>query len=172
MTLKQLKKNSTTLCDACVVIFLSKIDYLKYLKGIYKNIKLLNCVVDELNKYSKNLNEKSIIYNFISSVELVDYNKKNLSSAALSSTDNKMLTYAIENPLVTILTDDNIIRKISLVENISALGTLGIFLQLIKQNIISKNKALRDLNTLIDKHKFRISIRVYNRFLSQLNIIT
>jgi len=170
MTSKQLKKNSIALCDACVVIFLSKIDYLNYLKDVYENIKLLSCVADELSHYTKTPDEKNKIHKFISSVELVKYNKESLSSAALSSTDRKILSYATENPLVFILTDDNIIRKIALAENISVLGTLGIFLKLIKQGAISKNEALRDLNILINKHKFRISIEVYSRFLNHLKI--
>jgi predicted nucleic acid-binding protein len=156
--------------DTSPIIFLSKIGYLNILTEIFKRkITVTKNVINEIYKYQIPSEEDLEIKKFLKVSNIVSTSKKIINSATLSSTDNEVLSYSIENKYNLIITDDNFLRKIAKHEKITSIGTLGILLRCIDKKILKSRTVKKLLNLLIERYDFRISLDVYKNALEYID---
>ncbi len=158
--------------DSCPIIFLSKINALDILFLLFPGeITTIKKVKDEIEKGFIPVVESIEIDKFFNKIEVVDTNKTFISSSTLSRTDNELITYAVNNNFDLMITDDNLLRRVSQHEKIKTIGTLGLLVQCAKRKIHSPAVIRGFIDDLIKKHKLRISIKLYSNIISTLDKI-
>lgn len=170
MTSRQSKAFNLLICDACSIIFLAKVDLLSKLpKILTAKIIVLNSVKKEVLSALIAPEEAKNIDHFFKMVTFSNFKESDLPSSILSKTDKAVINFSRQHKHALILTDDNGIRKVAKAENLSVLGTVGVILLLVKKKELVKKQAIQLMNDLIEKHHFRISIKVYKGLLRELN---
>ena len=155
--------------DTSPIIFLSKIGYIEIINNLFPSkISILKSVIHELFNHVIPPDEKIEIENFIKNNNSIDYSKTSINSSTLSSTDNMIITYAIQKKLQLIITDDNFIRKVARNQNIYSIGTLGMLIKCVEKKILKSDIAIKLINDLIDKYDLRISLDVYKDIIDNL----
>ncbi len=156
--------------DSCPIIFLSKINALNILPELFSGeISTIKKVRDELNRGFIPADELIEMNNFFNKIEIVNTNESLILSSTLSKTDKELITYAINNNYDLMITDDNLLRRISQHENINTIGTLGLLVQCAKKGIRSVETVHSYIEDLIKKHKLRISVELYSDIMKSLN---
>ena len=144
-----MKKKRIVICDACSIIFLSKIDYLKNIQSIFDGkilvpeIILKKVLTPKISPF-----EERVVNNFIKEAKVIKIKKGNIKSKALSLSDNILLSFSIEKKVDFLLSDDSMIRKIVQYEKIKVIGTLGIILKSVDLGLISSKEAKKKLDSL------------------------
>ena len=156
--------------DSCPIIFLSKIKALDILFLLFPGeITTIKKVKDEIEKGFIPVDESIEINKFFNKIEIVDTNKTFISSSTLSRTDNELITYAVNNKFDLMITDDNLLRRVSQHEKLKTIGTLGLLVQCAKKNIHSTSVIRAFVDDLIKKHKLRISVELYSDIINILD---
>jgi predicted nucleic acid-binding protein len=166
------KMYKNIIIDSCPIIFLSKINTLDILPELFPGeIRTIKKVKDELNRGFVPADELIVMNNFLKKIEVVNTNESLISSSTLSRTDKELITHAINNKYDLLVTDDNLLRRISQHENIKTIGTLGLLIQYAKKGIRSIEAVHGYIDVLIKKHKLRISVELYSEIIKTLNEI-
>ena len=84
-------------------------------------ITTIKKVKDEIEKGFIPVDELIEINKFLNKIEVVDTNKTFISSSTLSRTDNELITYAVNNNFDLMITDDNLLRRVSQHEKIKTI---------------------------------------------------
>jgi predicted nucleic acid-binding protein len=66
------------------------------------------------------------------------------------------------------LVDDLLLRRIARSEGLEVVGVLGLFVQAAHEGYLTKEDALGDIETLINRDGMRISLALYRRVLGLL----
>jgi len=149
--------------DSSPIIFLSKINALDILFQLLPGeITTIKKVKKEIENGLIPADEEIEINNFFKKVEVVNTNETFLSSSTLSRTDNELITYAVNNNFDLIITDDNLLRRVSQHEKLKTIGTLGLLVQCAKNNIHSTTVVRDFIDDLVKKHKLQISVELYS----------
>jgi predicted nucleic acid-binding protein len=165
-----MKKKLIVICDACPIIFLAKINCLKNIKLLLgKNIIIPEIILKEVLSPVITPFEERVLDNFIKDIKVIKAKERLFKSKALSKADNFLLSYAVKNKVDLVLSDDNLIRKVSKYEKINVLGTLGVLLNSLKKGLNSSEEIKSKINQLIKLHNFRISIEVYEEVITTIN---
>ena len=158
--------------DTCPIIFLSKIYALNILPELFPGgITTIKKVRDELNRGVIPGDVSIEINKFLKNIEIVDTNESVITSSTLSRTDNELITYAINNRFDLMITDDNLLRRVSQHENLKTIGTLGLLVQCAKKKTRSVEIIRTYIDDLIKKHKMRISVELYSDIINILDEI-
>ena len=161
--------HTRVLVDTSPIIFLSKLGLLDLLDRLFEHpVIITDAIVKEIRKNPIPAAEELTIENFLDKSVIVEATEKIINSSSLSAADNELLSYAIFNGCDLLITDDNLIRKITGYKNIPYIGTLGLILKGVQKKNITKRKAKQLIDELIEKHNFRISIKVYKKVLEIL----
>lgn len=156
--------------DSCTIIFLSKICSLDILFLLFPGeITTIKKVKDEIEKGFIPVDELIEINKFLNKIEIVDTNKTFISSSTLSRTDNELITYAVNNNFDIMITDDNLLRRVSQHEKIKTIGTLGLLVQCAIKKIYLPDVIRGFIDDLIKKHNLRISVELYSDIISSLD---
>jgi predicted nucleic acid-binding protein len=89
-------------------------------------------------------------------------------SFSLSSSDQSTLSWAIQNRADWLLADERLLRRIAREQGIPVVGFCGLLVQAAKIGLLSAEEVRADIDTAISDHRFRISIRLYQRLLGEL----
>jgi predicted nucleic acid-binding protein len=148
--------------DSAPLIFLSKINQLPLLSGLF-NAKILvpAVVIKEILGPDVPPDEERLLTGFLSGCQIVALRKTTRFAQALSYADNCILTLAVKEQANVILSDDRLLRKTALIEGIRVIGTIGVLIRATKASLLTTKKSVKLLDELVEEHHFRISTRAY-----------
>lgn len=156
--------------DASPLIFLAKIRQLELIhKLLGKDIRLPTLIRDEVLAPNVDAAEQRVLESFLATCKIKSVLQPRHFASAMSRADDAALTLAIRESADTLLCDEKVTRMMAETEGIRPLGTLGILLRAMRQQLISSSEAKRLLDTLIQPHGFRISIEVYRAALLEID---
>lgn len=156
--------------DSSPIIFLSKLNVLDILFDLFSgNLATIKKVSIELKRGFIPADELLIINNFLKEIDIFDTDSSIITSSTLSRTDKELVTFAITNNYDLLITDDNLLRRISLHENIKTIGTLGLLVQCAKKKIRPVSDIQNYIDQLVREHKMRISVELYREIINTLN---
>lgn len=148
--------------DAAPLIFLSKINQLPLLSGLYEAEILIPAAVrDEVLGPEVPPDEERLLNDFLSSCRVLAVHKPTRFANALSFEDNSLLTLAVEKRADLVLSDDRLLRRTAIVEGFRVIGTIGVLLHATNAFLLTPMKCVMLLDELVKDHNFRISTRVY-----------
>jgi predicted nucleic acid-binding protein len=155
--------------DAAPIIFLAKLDQLALLRAVFPGPTLLPEVVQqELEQDTIPPEEQHRLRAFIGTCRVEPVPRPLFPSRALSVADRSVLTLAAKQKQAVVLSDDALVRRIAQAEGLAVSGTLGILIRARRAGLLSHSKAVHYLNDLIARHRFRISVELYQEALRQL----
>jgi predicted nucleic acid-binding protein len=156
--------------DASPLIFLTKIRKLDLIQGLLgHDIRVPEAVHQELFAGSVDPVEQDHLNAFLADCVIAAVRRPRHFAAAMSSADNAALTLALRCKADILLCDDRITRSVSEIEGVRPLGTLGILLRAVDEDLIATGDARTMIDTLISAHDFRISIELYQAVLTRLS---
>ena len=153
-------------CDASPLIFLAKLNRLDLISQLLgTEVVVLECVADEvMSGTSAGELEKQRLERFLKSSRIVAFNESSYAAGRLSFSDRQTLTYAIRQRAHWLLADERLMRRIAQEEGLATIGTLGLLIAAVKRGYLPAREALRDLDSAVGKHGFRISTALYQHF--------
>jgi len=155
--------------DASPLIFLAKIRRLALIHRLLgRDIRLPTLIRDEVLAPNVDPAEQRALETFLATCKIKTVRQPRRFATAMSRADDAALTLAIRDRAEILLCDENITRMMAEAESIRPLGTLGILLRAMRQQLISPSEAQRLLDALIQPHGFRIGIEVYRAALSEI----
>jgi predicted nucleic acid-binding protein len=155
--------------DASPLIFLAKIGNLALITSVFPGKYCIpRSVRKEVLTASISPVETVSLESFLKSCQIVAVPKPQRFATALSHADNEVLTLALRRRASFLLTDDRLLRQMAVVEGIRPMGTLGILLRSMEQGQTTKRQTRNWVETLVQKHQFRISIEVYDAVLQRI----
>lgn len=156
--------------DASPLIILAKLDRLHLLGSLFDaEITVLRCVVDEvLGERAGILERQRLEAFFESSARIIEFTGSDLDSKALSASDQSTLTYCEQNDADWLVADERLLRRIAKGNGIAVIGTMGILLEAVRRNLLSKAEVKRDVQKAVGEHGLRISVSLYQRILEEL----
>ena len=159
--------------DASPLIFLGKLNRLELIVNLFgSDILVPQKVVDEVLLQPILAREELILREFFSSsCQIVQVKDSQFFVTAMSSADSEVMTLAIRRKADFMLVDDRIVREVAVIEGVRPMGTLGVILRAVNENYISVVDAYDYFYELVRKHKFRVSVDVYDAVLNKLKAI-
>ena len=156
-------------CDASPLIFLAKIDRLELIRKIAGDeVVVLRCVCDEILSDRGGPSELGRLKNFLESVRIEEIVTDRSVGNQLSLTDRSSLVWAIKNGAQRLLADEALLRRVAKAEGLEVVGVIGLLIQAMKEGLLTKGEALKDLEDLISRDELRISLGLYRRILGLL----
>jgi len=150
------------IADAAPLIFLAKINQLPLLTELFKPEILVPLVVrNEVLGPDLPPDEERLLTTFISGCKILKLRKPTGFAKALSFADNCILTLAIRERADFVLSDDRLLRKTAVIEDLRVIGTIGVLVRATKASILTPEKSIMLLDELVEEHNFRISTKVY-----------
>jgi len=148
--------------DAAPLIFLSKINQLPLLSGLYDAEILIPAAVrDEVLGPEVPPDEERLLTNFLSRCQVLAMGKPAKYANALSFEDNCLLTLAVKKRADMVLSDDRLLRRTAVIEGFRVIGTIGVLLHATNASLLTPKKTAMLSDELVKDHNFRISTRVY-----------
>ena len=152
----------TLVADAAPLIFLSKINQLSLISGLFEaEILIPEAVQNEVLGLDVQPDEERLLTGFLSSCRILIIREPTSFAKALSFADNCILTLAVEKRADMILSDDRLLRKTAVIEGFQVIGTIGVLIRAAKSSLISQKETVKLLDELVKYHNFRISTQVY-----------
>lgn len=163
--------------DSTPLIYLAKIGGLDLLRDVFEKIHIPEAVLHEAVTQGKALNisdafiiEKAVGAWIIkervepevdAELHFLDTNIK------LGSGEKEALKLCKQLNAAYFIADDREARRVSRILKIKPIGTIGVLVQALRQDLIAKEEALQIIDDLV-KVGFRISSAVYRRILDEL----
>ena len=156
--------------DASPLIILAKLDRLGLLAALFDaDITVLRCVVSEVLGERAGLLERQRLETFFEAdARIVEFSGSDLASRTLSASDQSSLIYCQQNNADWLVADERLLRRIAGGNGIAVIGTMGILLEAVRREILSKSEANLDVQKAVRDHGLRISIALYQRILQEL----
>jgi predicted nucleic acid-binding protein len=156
--------------DASPLIILAKLDRLHLLAGLFDTeITVLRCVVsDVLGERAGILERQRLEAFFESDARIVEFSGSDLASRTLGASDQSWLTYCEQNKADWLVADERLLRRIAKGKGIAVIGTMGILLEAVRRNILSRSEAKQDVQKAVGEHGLRISVVLYQRILQEI----
>lgn len=148
--------------DASPLIFLAKIRRLDLIVELWgRDIRTPRSVANEVLTVGADPVEVELLEVFLRQCRVESVRSPRRFAAAMSVADNEALTLAVRIGAGVLLCDDKLTRRMAEAEGIRPMGTLGILLRAMRQQLISPHDTQTLLDRLIESHDFRIGIGVY-----------
>ena len=149
-------------CDASPLIFLAKLNRLDWVEQVTgARAVVLRCVVREILSDQATPLEAQRLRDWLTAVEVVDYDGDLVESQALSLSDRTNLAWAFQRKAEWFLVDERLLRRFAKERGIRVIGFCGLLLRAVDLGISGKAEAQSLIDTAIREHGFRISIELY-----------
>jgi len=159
----------TAVADASPLIFLGKIRRLDLLHRLFPGkLVVTKSVRREILAPPIPADEEILLGAFLAKCRVAAPSSAKAFAKGLSAADNDVIALAIELKADLVIADDSLLRRVAEVENLRAVGTLGVLLRAVRAGLESRETAHACLEDLIRHHGFRIGIEVYEAFVSNL----
>lgn len=155
----------TAVTNATVLIFLAKVSRLDLLQ-IYKRILTTPEIHAEVLEKGDALRERHDLEKFFRSKVKVETPLKKIN-LDLGDGETSALSLCIERKILIFLSDDKKARKVAEILSIKAIGTVGIILENLKQNKITKQGAKKILQLLL-QYSYYLSADTYAKILGMI----
>ncbi len=182
--LKQLKAGLrviSLIVNASPLIILGKLNKLKILVKIFKNIEIPEKVYNETIIKGKGHIDSSIIKEFIQngSVSVVKLNNKSLSKKiqlifSIDTGEAETIALALQSKQKNVIIDEISAREAAKSLNLEPIGTLGVLLIAFKKRIINEDAVNKIIKEMMDS-KYRVGANVIMEFwnkLSELKVLS
>lgn len=167
--------------DSTPLIYLAKIGRLDLLRDVFEKIRIPEAVFHEAVTQGKalNISDAFLIENAIGAWIIVEQVEPETdaelhfldTNIKLGSGEKEALKLCRQLNAIYFIADDREARRVSRIMKIKPIGTIGILVKALRQDLITKREALQILDDLV-KVGFRISSAVYRRILDELGIST
>jgi predicted nucleic acid-binding protein len=158
------------IADASPLIFLAKIRQVDLMMKLWgRDILVPRRVADEVLAAGTDYLELDVLKGFLQHCKIETIRSPRQFALAMSLADNEALTLAIRSGASMLLCDDKLTRRMAELEGVRPIGTLGILLQAMQQDLISPHTARTLIDQLVEHHAFRIGISVYQAALHAIN---
>lgn len=148
--------------DSAPLIFLGKIQQLSLVLAVFQAEVLVPAVVKrEVISPDIPPDEERQVTSFLSRCTVADPEKPLVFALGLSQTDNWVLTLARDKCADLILSDDRLLRRVSVLEGFGVVGTVGVLLRATAKGQVAPDNAEDLLQQLVRDHNFRISTAVF-----------
>ena len=155
--------------DASPLIFLAKIRRLALIHRLLgRDVRLPTLIRDEVLAPNVDPAEQRALETFLAACKIKAVRQPRRFASPMSRADDAALTLAIRDRADILLCDEKITRMMAQTEGVRPLGTLGIVLRAMRQQVMPPSEAKRLLDDLIQPHGFRIGIEVYRAALSEI----
>ncbi|MFA5205432.1 MAG: DUF3368 domain-containing protein [Lentisphaeria bacterium] len=156
--------------DASPLIFLGKLRQFDLLHRVLgPDVRVPRAVYHELLVPAVEPAERQILETFLGRCRIEAVPHPGSFAKAMSAADNAVLTLAVRSKADLLLCDERITRTMAEAEGIRPLGTLGVLLRAMRQNILPADETRRLVDRLVSVHNFRISIEVYQAALAEIS---
>jgi predicted nucleic acid-binding protein len=151
------------------VIFLGKIDQLGLLTSLYSApVLVADQVRAEILAGDLPPAEERAVQAFLSACVIRPLSVPGPLATGLSPADSATLALAMAERDVLLIADDHLVRDVARAEGIRRTGTLGVLLRACAMGRLSSAAVQRLVDELIQEHRFRIGIEVYDALVAQL----
>lgn len=148
--------------DASPLIFLAKIRRLELIRLLWAgDLWVPKSVASEVLAGCVAPIEIGLLEDFLQCCHVETIRRKRRFAVAMSQADNDALALALQVGAAILFCDDKLTRRMAEVEGVRPMGTLGVLLKAMQQQLITPAVARKLLDQLIEFHEFRISIPVY-----------
>ncbi len=162
--------------NASPLIYLGQIGKITLLKELFSETITSNLVVNEIKK-KKDAPELVVIEQALEDWLLIKDVRKTAIMKSLLATDSihegeaSIIALALETPKIEqkVILDDYLARQVAISLNLKVIGTVGVLLLAVKQEIISKKDFLNSFKALCEQTSYRISVKLYNTVLAEIN---
>ena len=89
-------------------------------------------------------------------------------ASAMSAADNAALTLAVQYQAEFLLFDERITRRMAEAEGIRPMGTLGVLLRAMRNDLLDQIETRRLVDLLVISHGFRIGVGLYQAVLAEI----
>jgi predicted nucleic acid-binding protein len=152
--------------DASPLIFLAKVRRLELVVALWgRDIRVPRRVADEVLAVGADPVEVEVLEAFLRQCRVETVRQPRRFAAAMSQADNEVLTMAVRAGAWVLLCDDKLMRRLAEAEGIRPVGTLGVLLKAMQQQLLSPRDTRTLLDRLVESHDFRIGIGVYQSVL-------
>jgi predicted nucleic acid-binding protein len=156
--------------DTSPLIFLAKIHRLDLLWTLFEAEILVPSVVrDELMAPPATPAEELDLRAFLGRAKVVTVRRPRHFAAALSDADSAALSLAIRKRADILLADDRLLRQLARLEAVRPVGTLGVLLRSLSKGHVTPDEARRMVTELVQEHRLRISIEVFEAVLREID---
>ena len=152
--------------DASPLIFLAKVRRLELIVKLWgPDIRVPRSVADEVLAVGADPVEVEVLAGFLRTCCVETVRQPRRFALAMSQADNEALTLAVRVGAGLLLCDDKLTRRMAEAEGVRPMGTLGVLLKAMQQQLLSPLDTKTLINRLVDSHDFRIGIGVYQAVL-------
>lgn len=156
--------------DASPLIFLAKVRRLELIVKLWGlDIRAPRSVADEVLAFGADPVEVEVLEAFLRQCRVETVRQPRRFASAMSHADNEALTLAVRVDAGLLLCDDKLTRRMAEAEGIRPMGTLGVLLKAMRQQLISPIDTRTLLDRLVESHDFRIGIGVYQAVLRAIS---
>ena len=143
------------------IIYIAKLNIFNLAKNIFSKIILPKAVVEEL--FEKNFPENEIIKSELNKF-LEERDVKVFKELPLDEGEKAAISLCLEKNIRIFLSDDKKARKTAEILSIKVVGTVGIILENLRRNNITKQEAKKILQLLL-QHSYCLSTDTYAKIL-------
>ena len=156
--------------DTSPLIFLGKIHQLELIWALFEDEILVPSVVrDELLAPPVSPAEDQALRAFLARSNVVAVKRPRRFAPALSEADSATLSLAIRKRADVLLADDRLLRQMAMLERVRPIGTLGVLVRAMKKGHLSPEAARHLVTDLVQEHRLRIGIAVFEAVLRQID---
>jgi hypothetical protein len=155
--------------DASPLIFLAKIRRLDLIPALLgSDIRVPRAVYKELFVSRMDPAEEGILRPFLDTCRIEAVERPRSFASAMSAADNAVLTLAVRYKAEFLLCDERITRRMAEAEGIRPLGTLGVLLRAMRNDLLDQTETRRLIDLLVISHGFRIGVGLYQTVLAEI----
>ena len=152
--------------DTGPIIHLNEISLIKAL-GAFKEVCIAEEVKNELIKNKVNVPKSISLINI--KPQFKDVAEILVNKFSIDLGESQSIALALQEKAVYFLTDDLDARTVANVHGIEAHGTIGIILRAFRENIISKETAVKKINELYTISSLFITKDLINKVVNSIN---
>ena len=155
--------------DASPLIFLAKIRRLDLIPALLGgDIRVPKAVCKELFVSRMDPAEEGILRSFLDACRIEAVERPSSFASAMSAADNAALTLAVRYKAEFLLCDERITRRMAEAEGIRPMGTLGVLLRAMRNDLLDQIETRRLVDLLVISHGFRIGVGLYQAVLAEI----
>ncbi len=156
--------------DASPLIFLAKVRKLDLVCGLLgRDIRLPRAVHREVVAPGIDAVERETLESFLAHCRIEAVPRPRRFASCMSAADNAALTLAVRCRAGILLCDERATRIVAEAEGIRPLGTLGVLLRAMREEMLTRSEVRGTVDLLVRTHGFRIGVELYQAILAELD---
>ena len=156
--------------DASPLIFLAKVRQLDLVHELLgRDIRLPRAVHREVMAPGIDAVEREALESFLANCRIEAVPRPRRFASSMGAADNAALTLAVRCRASILLCDERATRIVAETEGIRPLGTLGILLRAMREEMLTRIEVRGTVDLLVRTHGFRIGVELYQAILAEID---